>query len=271
MRQLILLTILLFVTLGSYLTKSRSTDWDEPLWVTLYPISADGRQVTENYIESLQTRDFIAIEEFMARETQRYDVDIARPFRIDLGLPVAEMPPVPPANINPFAVALWSLKLRWWSRQITRDQPGASPDIRMFLVYHDPATNPAVPHSLGLQKGMIGVVHAFAKRKYRPKNNFIIAHEMLHTLGATDKYALNNNRPLYPIGYAEPDKAQRYPQRYAEIMGGRIPLAPEKAIMPGGLDQAVVGPETALEIRWIDSLEKKPVSLAGADGQLASN
>jgi len=35
-------------------------------------------------------------------------------------------------------------------------------DIRLFVLYHDPEHTYAVPHSLGLQKGLLGVVYAYA-------------------------------------------------------------------------------------------------------------
>jgi hypothetical protein len=270
LRQLILLTILLMVATGSYLTQMRSTSWEEPLWVRIYPIDADGRQATQKYINTLTKKPFIAIERFMEQETRHYGVNIDRPIRIDLGLPVNELPPAPPVDRHPIKVALWSLGLRWWAHQVTKDQPGATPDIRLFLVYHDPAISFEVMHSLGMQKGMLGVVHAFADRRLQKQNNVVIAHEMLHTLGATDKYALENNLPLYPIGYAEPDGTSLYPQRYAEIMGGRIPLSESEAVMPDSLRQVRVGDSTALEIRWIDTLEKAPVTLVRADGKMAS-
>ncbi|MDP6675813.1 MAG: hypothetical protein QGH93_13310, partial [Gammaproteobacteria bacterium] len=209
LRQLILLTLLLIIAGGSYLSRARSTSWEEPLWVTLYPISADEQSATKNYIDKLTTKHFIAIEQFMEQETHRYGVAIDRPIRIDIGLPIAEQPPAPPESRNPISVALWSIQLRWWAHQATKNQPGATPDIRLFIVCHDPKIRPRVPHSLGMQKGMLGVVHVFADRKMQKKNNFVIAHEMLHTLGATDKYALDNNLPLFPVGYAEPENAPR--------------------------------------------------------------
>ena len=266
LRQLILLAALMIVAGGSYLSRARSTSWEEPLWVTLYPITADEQPVTRDYIDALTTRQFSAIEHFMEQETSRYGVSIVRPIRIDVGLPVSEQPPAPPTNKNPIKVALWSLQLRWWAYQVTKDQPGATPDIRLFLVYHDPAISSRVPHSLGMQKGMLGVVHVFASRNMQEKNNVVIAHEMLHTLGATDKYAATNNLPLFPIGYAEPDSERRHPQQYAEIMGGRIPLSATEAQMPDGLRQVRVGKHTALEIRWIETLKKnlaKPARLTG--------
>ena len=42
----------------------------------------------------------------------------------------------------------------------------------------------------------------------------------------------------------------RYPQRHAEIMGGRIPVALDKAEIPTSLKVTRVGPVTAAELRW---------------------
>lgn len=250
LRQLILLTLLAVVAIGSYMTRARSTSWEEPLWVAVYPIVADDSAATRDYIDGLTGKNFAAIERFMEKETVRYGVNIERPIRLDVGEPIDELPPPPPPTSNPIRIALWSLKLRWWAGSVTGDQPGAPPDIRLFLVYHDPDFQNAVPHSLGLQKGMLGVVHVFADRRMQGQNNVVIAHEMLHTLGATDKYAPGNNLPIHPIGYADPDKTRLYPQKFAEIMGGRIPLSPTKAVMPDSLQNVQVGAATALEMRW---------------------
>jgi len=43
----------------------------------------------------------------------------------------------------------------------------------------------------------------------------------------------------------------RYPQRYAEIMAGRMPLGPDRQEMPDELSQTRVGPASAREIGWI--------------------
>ena len=253
-RQLVLVTVALAIAGGSYLTRARTTSWEEPLWVTIYPIAGDDRDVTNTYIEKLTPKHFASIERFMESETERYGVDIARPIRIDVGERVTSLPPEPPFGGNPLQVIWWSLNMRLWASDVTSRQAGATPDIRMFVIYHDPGIVTRVPHSLGLQKGMLGVAHTFATQRMKGSNQFVIAHEMLHTLGATDKYAPESNHPLFPIGYAEPDANPRYPQRYAEIMGGRIPISPSEAKIPRSLDSARVGPATALELRWIDDL-----------------
>jgi hypothetical protein len=51
--------------------------------------------------------------------------------------------------------------------------------------------------------------------------------------------------PIYPAGYAEPDKNPRLPQSKAEIMGGRIALDEQGAEIPASLDDTVIGTETA--------------------------
>jgi len=82
-------------------------------------------------------------------------------------------------------------------------------------------------------------------------NNVIIAHEVMHTVGASDKYDPKSGLPIYPAGYAEPKLQPRYPQSKAEIMGGRIPLSQKGAQIPRSLKQVVVGQQTAIEIGWL--------------------
>jgi len=53
-----------------------------------------------------------------------------------------------------------------------------------------------------------------------------------------------------PIGFADRDRQPLYPQTQAEIMAGRRALAAQEWEMPRSLQSVVVGPETALEVRW---------------------
>jgi hypothetical protein len=101
-----------------------------------------------------------------------------------------------------------------------------------------------------MQKGLVGVVHAFASGAMTGANDIVIAHELLHTVGASDKYDLANGEPLYPIGYGDPAQQPLYPQAEAEIMAVRRALSPQESEMPHSLRAEVVGAATALEIRW---------------------
>jgi hypothetical protein len=79
----------------------------------------------------------------------------------------------------------------------------------------------------------------------------VIAHELLHTLGATDKYDPVTDAPRFPDGYGDPRQAPLYPQKLAELMAGRRMVSAASWEQPSGLDDVVIGPATALEIRWI--------------------
>ena len=141
--------------------------------------------------------------------------------------------------------------MRWWAKQVSSDV-GPPAHIQMFVLYNDPELNPRVPHSLGLQKGLLGVVHVFASDRDVGGNNVVITHELLHTVGASDKYDPQTNRPIFPIGYAEPDKQPTLPQEFAEIMAGRLPLSQTEMRQVRDLREVVVGEYTAREIRWIE-------------------
>ncbi len=248
-RILVLLFILFVVVMDAWLTRAYSTDWKQSLHVGIYPINADGSDLVERYIARLDEDDFDAIEEFLKRESERYGQGIAEPVRVVLGPRIHEQPPSLAPEPNPLDIMLWSLKMRRWASSIADGRERYAPDVRIFVRYHDPKTTLALDNSVGIEKGMFGIVNAYASRRLASQNKVIIAHEFLHTLGASDKYDEMTAQPLPPDGIAEPERTPLYPQRYAEIMGGRIALSANDAEIPGHLGLAVIGPLTAREIR----------------------
>ena len=250
LRILLLLLILLFVALNTYFDRVYSTDWDIPLRVTVFPINGDGSPVTERYVQQLTGSDFIAIEAFFTEEAQRYGLTLERPVQFSRGAQVRELPPMLDQGAGILSAIVWSLRTRYWAWRVPEHARGPKPDVQLFVLYHDPARSSSLPHSVGLQKGMFGIVHAFADRTMEGSNDTVMAHEFLHTLGASDKYTISNSQPILPIGYAEPDREPLYPQVFAELMGGRIPLSESESDMPTSLRQVLVGPATALEIGW---------------------
>jgi len=245
----LLLLVLVFVSVSTWLTQARSTDWNNSLWVKIYPVNGDGSDASERYIASLELRDFESIETFVEREIRKYGHSLERPVRMELGRPVPEQPPPLADSPGWSQIMLWSLKMRWWARQVAKDQDDPPPDVRMFVRYHEPQGTFMLENSVGLQKGMVGIVNAFADSRHTQMNNVVIAHEFLHTLGATDKYEPANGLPRYPSGYAEPERTPLLPQRYAEIMGGRIARSEHEAIVPESLRYVVIGTDTAREVR----------------------
>jgi len=188
---------------------------------------------------------------FFRDEAEQFQLALKQPIDIVMGPVLIEHPPEPPQDRNPLGVMWWSLKMRFWAKQIASDV-GPPAHIQMFVLYNDPQLTPRVAHSLGLQKGLLGVVHAFASKRQAAGNNVVIAHELLHTVGASDKYDLQSNQPIFPIGYAEPDKQPVLPQEFAELMAGRIPLTSSEARQARDLGLVMIGEHSAREIRWIE-------------------
>ncbi|MGD9331716.1 MAG: hypothetical protein PVJ53_10415, partial [Desulfobacterales bacterium] len=248
----LLLLVLFIVGMNTFMSGRWTTDWDEPLWVGIYPINGDQQAQITNYIDRLEEETFQPIADFFAEEAEAHALPLAEPFTIRLAPAVREMPPPPPQGRNPLAVIWWSLKMRWWVYQNDTFEEGPSPDIKIFLIYHDARRPNPLENSLGIRKGLFGVVHAYADYRLEPKNHVVIAHEILHTVGAKDKYDMETRQPLFPGGYAYPDNQPVHPQQVAEIMGSRIPLSPTQSKMPPTLNYTVIGKQTAREIKWID-------------------
>ncbi len=249
-RIFILLFVLLAVALGAWRAKTRSVEWKHDLPVNIYLINGDGSEAAAAYLKSLTLADFKPVEMFMKEEATRYDRASKASIEVRMGGTLVTQPPAPPNNGNHLDVIIWSLKMRWWAYR-NADTKGADPQVKLFLLYFDPAQSSRLAHSTGLQKGLIGRVNVFASRDMASQNNVVITHEFLHTLGATDKYDPASNQPVYPEGYALPEQIPRLPQRFAEIMAGRIPLSASEAEMPPGLSDAVIGEKTAREINWM--------------------
>jgi hypothetical protein len=252
LRITLLLLLLVAIALGQWQARARVTDWDRPLWVVLHPVDADGSVVAGKRVQTLEPEQFAAIEAFFVAEAARHGLPLAEPVLVRTGPSPETPPPLPPADAGPLGIALWSLKLRLWAFGLD-DHPGVpTPDVRLAVRYFNPATHPRLPHSLGLANARVGIVNAFADPDYHGSNRVVIAHELLHTLGAGDKYDPATNLPRFPDGYAEPARTPRHPQAQAELMGGRIPLGPADARMPESLEEVVIGIQTAREIGWLD-------------------
>jgi len=228
-----------------------SRAWNEALDVIVYPINADNTLETHNYINTLSNNSFAEIDDWFASEAKRHGLPLQTPFKIRLGERAKSVPPPLPVDQGLLRTMMWGVQLRYWVFRNTPDNKSNLRRVRVFVAYYQGEDNKPLAHSVGLQKGLIGVVHAFGQEPQSKQNNIVIAHEILHTVGASDKYNWGGG-PQFPYGYANPLREPLYPQRYAEIMSGRIPTSPYSSYMATSLKSVQINGLTAGEIAWLD-------------------
>jgi hypothetical protein len=251
-RVTILLLLLFAVAFYTKNQKLKSRSWARPLEVMIFPMNGDDNNpIVDKYIQQLDENVFTDIDAFFQREGNKYNIITQHPTLTHLGSVLTEHPPTEPAlNSDMWTIVWWGLKFRYWAFNHTPNAKANTDKVLVFLYYHQADKNRVLQHSLGLNKGLLTIVHAFAAKGQATQNNIIIAHEILHTVGATDKYDAHGE-PVFPVGYAEPEKQPLYPQTQAEIMSAQVPLSSTQSRMAEDLTQCVVGEQTALEINWI--------------------
>ena len=249
-RIFVLVFLLLLAGSATLYSRIRATDWRDPLEVILYPVNADNRPMTSDYIADLDATAFLPIEDFMSDEAVRFDLPLDQPLKIEVAPELDRSPPELAADSGLLGRIWWSLRIRLYAFRYS-PYLGPSDAVQIFVVYHDPENNHRLKRSLGLEKGLVAVVHAYADPNLADRNNVVIVHELLHTLGATDKYDPASEAPVFPNGYADPEQEPLYPQEIAEIMAGSIPVADDRWVMARGLYETAIGRQTAKEINWI--------------------
>lgn len=249
-------TILLLALIGFALLAAHQAvytrNWNQTLNVTVFPINADGHLATADYIDSLSDKTFSIINKWGVREAQRHDLNLSTPLNVKLGESIQQPPPAFPNDTTPIHVVLWGLRFRWWAFRNTPDDGGDLTRVRLFVMYYEGIDGQTLSHSLGMQKGLMGLVHAFADTKQTQQNNVVIAHEILHTVGAVDKYSFSGS-PQYPHGFSNPNRTPLFPQRSAEVMAGRIPTSHYSSYMAESLNSVTVNKYTATEINWVSA------------------
>ena len=249
-RIAILLTVLVVVAGNQWLTKNRFSSWEKSLWVSIYPVLAEPGANIRAYTEKLTPAAFAEIGVFVEQQAGRHGRALENPLVIQVARPLESLPPELPRESSGLKVALWSLKMRWWAWR-HGDQDGLAPaDIKIFVLYQNRKPQGQLERSVGIQNGSYGVVNAVASRQMAARNRIVITHELMHILGASDKYNLASGQPLSPDGLANPQLSPLYPQNHAEIMAGRIATSSILWRRPANLRSCVIGAATAEEIGW---------------------
>jgi len=250
LRIAILLAILVVVAGQQWLTGKRLASWEKPLWITIYPVLLDTDADTRRYTGSLTTESFRDIGVFLKQQAARYDRRLVNPAVIQVAGPLTALPPALPAENSGIKIALWSLKMRWWAWRNGSQDGLVGEDVKMFVLYQKGDPNNILERSVGIQNGGYGLVNAVASKEKAARNRIVITHELLHILGASDRYDFQSGQPIAPAGLANPAQSPLYPQTRAEIMSGRIATSASHWRYPASLKFCVIGAETAGEIGW---------------------
>ena len=253
-RVVILLSILFVIVVSTWMTEKRMAAWERPILVTIFPVVADEDTSTLEFTRNVELSYFADVNRFFDRESVPYGFNVTPAFRFQLAPVSSELPPEVPDQFSSAGIAWWSLKMRWWSWMKDLKSDLVSPDIQMYVLFHGLNGNSEVGISVGMRKGRYGIVKAYAKESMTPHNLVVFTHELLHVLGATDKYVLSTGEPIFPHGFANPNQRPLFPQLKAEIMGGRIPLNSFSSKSAGSLEECRIGRLTGEEIGFLSQL-----------------
>jgi hypothetical protein len=223
-------------------------DWDHTLSVAVVLLDQGGidRAATERFKDRMP-----ALEARLAAEASRWHPGTPKPFAIEVFGPVAiaAPPPPPPDEDGVIALAQHSWKTSRYYAPLD-EQAGVATrayDARIYVVVR-PAQGAGSSFAEGSseQDGRVGTVAVELGDGSVDLALVVVAHELFHTLGATDKYdAMGKVRR--PEGLAEPELGNQ--QRFVEIMARTRPIGSEEKI-PEWIDDIAVGPTTAQEIGW---------------------
>jgi hypothetical protein len=230
-------------------SRSARRDWARPLEVAVVVLAEPG--VDEAAIDAFRAR-LPALEDRLYFEKQRYQRGSWKPFAFTM------FGPLPPNGAAPkldedgllalagHAYATWRYFGEVDERAHLTAKAFASRIYVTVRAPHD--ANRTFAEGESEQDGRIGSVDVELDASSVDYALFVMAHELMHTVGATDKYDAKG-RPKFPEGLADPD-AGNY-QVDVEIMAQTRPVTIDMFVPPDSLADFAVGPATAREIGWM--------------------
>jgi len=249
----LLATVLLYAWRDVRSRRERNA-FDRTLNVALVLVEAGPVDATA--LAALRTRSRV-LEHKLAAEFHRYRLDGPRPFAFFIFGPVPQRVP-PPARVEAGLVGLArrAVELMKFTRDVDARAhvPTRGFDTRLYIVARPPESAArAFVEGASEQGGRVGVALVELDESMADFALFVAAHELFHTLGATDKYD-SSGRTRIPEGLAEPGRVPQLPQRFVELMAENRPLDVGHEEPPSSLDELAIGPSTAAEVGW----QRKP-------------
>jgi hypothetical protein len=251
--RLTLLLALLFVVVTYAIHDVRSRharkEWDHTLSVAIVVIRHGA--VDDGSINALRDRA-PALASRLESELHRYAPSAKAPFAFTVFGAIDGMQPAPTVNgdgLVALASYAWDLH-RWTSNIDSRvNLVAGAYDSRIYVTAEPPTSKKHMIEGASEPGGRVGVVTVDLDALTIDYALAVIAHELFHTLDATDKYDEGGHTRV-PDGLAEPDLAPRFPQRLVEVMAQGRPTSPTEEKTLDVIDELAVGPATAREVGW---------------------
>ena len=246
---LALLVVVVAYAIHAVRSRRARKAWDHTLRVAVIVVRKGN--VDDAAVAALRDRA-PALEARLEEELHRWRPGAPKPFAFTVVGPL-DTPGAAPAatgdGILELASHAWELH-RWTNDADARAKiEAAAFDSRIYVTASPPNGKVHMVEGASEQGGRVGVVSIDLDTQAVVVDFAlsVIAHELLHTLDATDHYD-DAGRAKIPDGLAEPELGTS--QRFVEIMTRGRPVSPTEEKTLDSIDELAVGPATAREIGW---------------------
>jgi hypothetical protein len=231
------------------------TEWLTQLrvGVVLLELDQSGERLEPDLLPNL-ARNLERLEQRLNDEFRRYHPGGADMFRLSAYGPLS-VSEAPPSIDTDSAWGLIQQTYQLWRythKMNSAAQVPSSAFDSIIYVVAEPVQNEELKFVEGFsqQGGSVGVTRIQLDASTTDLCLFVVGHELMHTLGATDKYDAAGHT-LIPEGLANPEQVPLYPQTQAELMARNRVLSLDKERIPETLDELRVGMWTAREVGWL--------------------
>lgn len=256
-RVAVLLAILLVVLLYAWHDINERRDrasFRRPLDVAVVLLQYGPRDAATSAATGQLLLRVNALQDTLFSEQRRYRSEAEPLLRLSAfgPVPVLREPPAPTSE-SFWGAALHTYELWRYTRVVdaAAQLPSRAFDSRIYVLI-EPVQSQArkLVEGFSEQGGRVGVARVQLDASTVDLGLSVVAHELMHTLGASDKYAADG-AALIPMGLGDPEQSPLYPQRRAEVMARNRVVSPGHEVILDTLAELSVGSTTAREIGWI--------------------
>jgi hypothetical protein len=250
---LAVLVLVLVYAWHDFSARRERAAWNKPLQVAVVLVRLGNRDATSLAAVARFRQRVAVLEERLHDELGRYRTAPERMLRFDVYGPVnAEVAPPQLECDSLWCSAQHTFALWRYTRAVdaAAGLPTRAFDSRIYAVLEPVTSERKFVEGFSEQGGRVGVARVQLDESTVDLGLFVLAHELMHTLGASDKYDAEG-AALIPFGLGDSEQTPLYPQLRAEVMARNRVLAPGQEAVPDSLSELSVGSWTAREIGWL--------------------